>query len=279
MGSETPRNADTPAAGDFPAERPGCCPRCASGLGGAGPIRLAAAHAKAHNERCHVLDGVMQGRFVSYLRVSTDRQGRSGLGLEAQRADVQAYLNGGNWTLLDTMIEVESGKVNARLELARALALCRLTGATLIVAKLDRLSRDAHFLLGLQAADVPFVAVDMPHATPFTVGIMALVAQQEREMISARTKAALAAAKARGRKLGGYRGGPVPNAALAGAAVIAQADAFASRVQPIARELQAGGKSLNAIAAELSARGIRTARGGKWTGQAVKNAMAREAAA
>jgi len=114
----------------------------------------------------------MQGRFVSYLRVSTDRQGRSGLGLEAQRMAVQAYLNGGNWTLLDTMIEVESGKVNARPELARALALCRLTGATLIVAKLDRLSRNARFLLsvieGTGEAGVTFC--DFPTIPPGPVG-------------------------------------------------------------------------------------------------------------
>ncbi len=228
----------------------------------------------------------MQGRFVSYLRVSTDRQGRSGLGLEAQRMAVQAYLNGGNWTLLDTMIEVESGKVNARPELARALALCRLTGATLIVAKLDRLSRNARFLLsvieGTGEAGVTFC--DFPTIPPGPVGKfiltqMAAVAELEAGLISQRTKAALAAAKARGRVLGGYRGGPLPDAALAGAAVQAQADAFAARVQPTARALQAAGKSLNGIAAELTRQGIRTARGGKWTGQAVKNAMAREGAA
>jgi len=129
------------------------------------------------------------------------------LGLEAQRAAVAAHLNGGTWTLLDEMVKIESGKATAdRPQLARAMALCRLTGATLCVAKLDRLSRDAHFLIGLDEADVDFVAVDMPNANRLTVGIMALVAQQEREAISARTKAALAAAKARGTKLGGYRG-------------------------------------------------------------------------
>lgn len=130
----------------------------------------------------------MPHRLVSYLRVSTDRQGRSGLGLEAQRAAVAAHLAGGDWTLLDEMVEVESGKAMAdRPQLARAMALCRLTGATLCVAKLDRLSRDAHFLIGLDKADVDFVAMDMPNANKLTVGIMALVAQQEREAISART--------------------------------------------------------------------------------------------
>src|ERR671911_796243 len=139
-----------------------------------------------------------QGKFVAYYRVSTERQGRSGLGLEAQRKAVEDYLNGGRWQLLAEFVEVESGKREDRPKLAEALALCRLHGATLVIAKLDRLSRDAHFLLGLQKAGVDFVAADMPDANKMTVGIMALVAQHEREMISERTKAALAAAKARG---------------------------------------------------------------------------------
>jgi len=226
----------------------------------------------------------MQGQFVSYLRVSTDRQGKSGLGLEAQRAAVAAHLNGGNWTLLKEMVEVESGKVNARPELERALSLCRLTGATLIVAKLDRLSRNARFLLsvieGSGEGGVTFCDFPTIPAGPvgkFILTQMAAVAELEAGLISQRTKAALTAAKARGTVLGGYRGGPVPDAALAGAAVIAQADAFARRVQPTARALQAQGASLNAIAAELTRQGIRTARGGKWTGQAVKNTLARGA--
>src|SRR3954471_9889154 len=149
----------------------------------------------------------MQGRYVSYLRVSTDRQGRSGLGLEAQRAAVAAYLDGGNWSLLSEFVEVESGKRDTnRPELAKALHLAKITGAVLLIAKLDRLSRDAHFLLGLEKAGVDFVAVDMPAANRLTVGIMAMVADEERRAISARTKAALAAAKARGRQLGGDRG-------------------------------------------------------------------------
>ena len=218
----------------------------------------------------------MSRRFVSYLRVSTDRQGRSGLGLEAQRAAVAAHLSGGAWTLLDEMVEVESGKATAdRPQLARAMALCRLTGATLCVAKLDRLSRDAHFLIGLDRADVDFVAVDMPNANKLTVGIMALVAQQEREAISSRTKAALIAAKARGKKLGGYRGVPPPNPAKASADRIAKADLFASRVTPLVCELQGSGMTMGAIARELVTRGVRTARGGTWTGQGVKNLLAR----
>jgi len=200
-------------------------------------------------------------RFVGYLRVSTDRQGRSDLGLEAHRAAVAAHLAGGGRTLLDEIVEVESGKATVhRPQLARAMALCRLTGATLCVTKLDRLSRDAHFLIGLDKADVDFVA---------------LVAQQEREAISARTKAALAAAKARGTKLGGYRGVPPPHPAKASAGRAARADLFASRVGPLVRELQRSGMTMEAIARELATRGVKTARGGAWTVQTVKNLLAR----
>lgn len=147
------------------------------------------------------------GKFVSYLRVSTDRQGKSGLGLDAQRKAVADYLNGGQWKLVAELVEIESGKNNDRLQLQHAIATCRAYGAKLVIAKLDRLSRDAHFLLGLQKTGVEFVAADMPEANRLTVGIMALVAEQEREQISRRTKDALAAAKARGQQLGAYRDG------------------------------------------------------------------------
>jgi DNA invertase Pin-like site-specific DNA recombinase len=220
----------------------------------------------------------MSGRFVSYLRVSTDRQGKSGLGLEAQRESVARYLNGGDWTLLGEFVEVESGKRDDRPQLAAALERCKLTGATLVVAKLDRLARDAHFLLGLQKAGVDFVAADMPHANRLTVGIMAMVAEEEARMISARTKAALAAKKAQGHKLGGYRpGAPKVNGALGSAAKMQKADEFAASVGPIAAGLRAEGLSLRAIAAALKDRGIRTAQGGAWTGAAVRNVLARAA--
>lgn len=222
------------------------------------------------------MGGTMQDKFVSYLRVSTDRQGRSGLGLEAQRAAVAVLLSGGAWEQIGEHVEIESGRVNTRPKLAEALAFCRLTGATLLVAKLDRLSRDAHFLLGLERADVPLKFADMPHANRLTIGIMAMFAEEERELISQRTKAALAAAKARGTKLGGYKGGPVPDAGNASAARVAKADAFAARVGPLAQELQASGMALEAIARELTVRGVKTARGGAWTGTAVKNLLARE---
>src|SRR3954452_7952675 len=148
-----------------------------------------------------------QGSFVAYYRVSTARQGRSGLGLEAQQKAVRDYLNGGSWSLLAELVEVESGKRDAnRPKLQHALPLCRLHDAMLVIAKLDRLSRDAHFLLGLQKAGVRFVAADMPEANEMVVGLMAVIAQAERQMISRRTKEALAAAKARGVRLGGDRG-------------------------------------------------------------------------
>jgi DNA invertase Pin-like site-specific DNA recombinase len=150
-----------------------------------------------------------EGRFVAYYRVSTEKQGRSGLGLEARQASVEAFLNGGAWKLLGRFIEVESGSNNDRPELAKALEACRLKGATLVIAKLDRLSRDAHFLLDLTRAGVDFVAADNPTAKRLTVGILAMVAEEERRAISSRTKAALTAAKARGTVLRGWRGGPV----------------------------------------------------------------------
>jgi DNA invertase Pin-like site-specific DNA recombinase len=146
------------------------------------------------------------GKWISYLRVSTDRQGKSGLDIEAQRAAVEGYLNGGRWKLIKAFTEVESGKRDDnRPMLEKALVACRLHGAKLIIAKIDRLSRDAHFLLSLEKAGVDFVAADMPNANRLTVGIMAMVAEEERRMISARTKAALQAAKTRGKQLGGQR--------------------------------------------------------------------------
>ena len=142
------------------------------------------------------------GKFIAYHRVSTDRQGSSGLGLEAQQKAVMDYLNGGDWQLLDALTEIESGKRSDRPELAKALAECRRHKATLVIAKLDRLARNVAFISGLMEAKVDFVAADMPEANKLTVHIMAAMAEHEREQISARTKAALAAAKARGAKLG-----------------------------------------------------------------------------
>jgi len=149
--------------------------------------------------------GVMIGKFVAYYRVSTTKQGINGLGMDAQRDAVARYLNGGNWKLIAEFAEVESGKRDNRQEMERAIALSREEGATLLIAKLDRLARNAAFLLNLRDSGVDFIATDMPHADKFTVGIMALVAEKEREMISQRTKDGLAAAKRRGTKLGNPR--------------------------------------------------------------------------
>ena len=159
-------------------------------------------------------------KAVAYYRVSTDKQGRSGLGLEAQQAAVRAFLEGRGWPPLAEFTEVESGRRSDRPELAKAMAACRLYGATLVIAKLDRLSRHAAFLLTLRDAGIEFVACDMPDANRLTVGIMAMVAEDEAERISARTKAALAAAKARGTRLGGFRG-YIPGEADRAAAVAA----------------------------------------------------------
>jgi DNA invertase Pin-like site-specific DNA recombinase len=220
----------------------------------------------------------MKGRFVAYYRVSTQAQGASGLGLEAQRKAVLDYLNGGSWTLVAEHTEIESGKHDDRPELAKAMAACKLLGATLVIAKLDRLSRDAHFLLGLQKADTPFVCADMPEANRLTIGVLAIVAQHEREQISARTKAALAAAKARGVALGGWKGGPKVDTALGRQALTQASDAFAARVAPVAVELRNSGMSLRQIASELTVRGVQTMRGGAWTAATVRNVLLREAA-
>jgi DNA invertase Pin-like site-specific DNA recombinase len=222
---------------------------------------------------------VAEGKFVSYLRVSTARQGRSGLGLEAQRKAVEDFLDGGNWRLMKEFVEVESGKKADRPQLAKAFQACRVFGAKLVIAKLDRLSRDAHFLLGLEKAGVDFVAADMPQANRLTVGIMAMVAEDERRRISERTKAALAAAKRRGVKLGGDRGARLTEKQRAAgrAALQAKARTRALDLAPTIEELQtAGYESLRAIAAGLDERGIPAARGGNWS--AVQVARLLEAA-
>ena len=132
-----------------------------------------------------------RGRFVAYYRVSTAKQGASGLGLEAQQESVRSYLNGGRWTMVDEVTEVESGKRNDRPALAQALSLCRLHGATLIIAKLDRLARNVNFISNLMESKVEFTAVDFPQANRLTIHILAAVAEHEALMISQRTRAAL----------------------------------------------------------------------------------------
>ena len=145
----------------------------------------------------------MRGKFVSYLRVSTDKQGQTGYGIDAQRAAVASYLNGGDWQLIGEFVEVESGKRKDRPELAKALVACRKHKAKLVIAKLDRLARNVALIANLMDGKVDFVCCDMPQANRLTIHVLAAVAEHEREMISDRTKAGLAAAKARGVKLGG----------------------------------------------------------------------------
>ena len=223
----------------------------------------------------------MDGRFISYLRVSTDKQGRSGLGLEAQRKAVTDHLDGGAWQLVAEYVEVESGKANDRPELAKALVHCKLTGATLIVAKLDRLSRDQAFLMSVWTGtgDGGVVFCDLPSipAGPvgkFIVQQMASVAELERGLISQRTKAALAAAKERGVKLGGFKG-YIPDARAGAVGNVQAAEAFAERVGPTVRDMRGRGLSLRQVAVEMTARGIRTPRGGAWTATAVSNVLMR----
>ncbi len=233
----------------------------------------------------------MDGKFVAYYRVSTAKQGASGLGLDAQRQAVRDYLNGGAWELIGEFEEVESGKRSDRPELARAMERCRLTGAKLLIAKLDRLSRNVHFLSGLMEQGVDFVACDMPTANRLTVHIMAAVAQQEREAISARTKAAMGSIKAKldageeyvsrrsGRtltRLGSPRGLTVSRPDLGTQALREKADAFAARVLPTIREVQSeGSPSLAVLADRLNAMQVQTARGKAWTPMAVKRVLDR----
>src|SRR5713226_8632785 len=176
------------------------------------------------------------GKFIAYLRVSTDKQGQSGLGIEAQRKAVTDYLDGGNWQLLAEHVEVESGKRSDRPQLQAALAHAKATGATIVIAKLDRLARNVAFISNLMESGVDFVAADMPMANRLTVHVLAAVAEHEQEMISQRTKAALAAAKVRGVKLGNPNGARalrgLGNAhAIVGAK--AKADTHMARVVPV----------------------------------------------
>ena len=219
-----------------------------------------------------------KGQFIAYYGVSTAKQGRSDLGLEAQKAAVLSHLDRGAWTMLTEFTEVESGKCADHPELVRALAACRLTGATLVIAKLNRLTRNAAFLANLMESCTEFVACDNPHVMKFTVHILAAVAQHEREAIAKRTKETLAAAKARGRRLGGYRGGPPPDGHLGGARRRAKADAFATRVAPTLTEMQQRSLSLHRMAAELSARSIPAPRGGAWMATAASWVLVQVAA-
>jgi len=224
--------------------------------------------------------GLMATRkFVSYLRVSTDRQGRSGLGLDAQRKMVGDFLNGGDWKLIAEFVEVESGKRDDRPKLAQAIHRAKVTGARLLVAKLDRLSRNIAFVAALQEAKVPFTCCDMPDANEFTIHLFAAIAQHERKVISERTRAAFAAAKAQGRTFGNPNGAKALRG-LGNAAGVAgikkAADRHAHDIMPVIEDIRAGGiTTLEGIAAELNARGILTARRGQWYAMTVARMLLR----
>jgi DNA invertase Pin-like site-specific DNA recombinase len=216
---------------------------------------------------------------IAYYRVSTARQGKSGLGIEAQKAAVQRFAEAEGLSLIGEHTEVETGKgadaLDRRPELASALVQARKAKCPVLVAKLDRLSRDVHFISGLMAHRVPFIVAELgADADPFMLHLYAALAEKERALISQRTKAALAAKKAQGVKLGNPRAAEA--AVLAHAAHRAAADQFAANVLPIVREIQASGlTTLREIAAALNARGIHTSRGGDWHSTTVRNLLLR----
>ena len=216
--------------------------------------------------------------YIAYARVSTAKQGRSGLGLEAQQEAINSYLKPGDTRLVPTYIEVESGKRSDRPELAKALTHAKLTGATLLVAKLDRLARNVRFLLSVLGSGVEVAFCDLPQVSGamgrFVVQQMASIAELEAGLISERTKAALKAAKERGVKLGGFRGGEKVDPSLGLAERRRQAADFAARVRPaIAEAQQAGAGSLRQVAAYLTERGVQTRRGGPWDASKVRQVL------
>jgi DNA invertase Pin-like site-specific DNA recombinase len=217
--------------------------------------------------------------LIGYVRVSTSRQGRSGLGIEAQREALARFAASEGFELVRVFVEIETGKgadaLDRRPQLAAALSEARRQRCAVAVAKLDRLSRDVHFISGLMAHRVSFLVAELgPDVDPFILHLFAALAEKERAMIATRTKAALAAAKARGAKLGGPKLAEAREAAIA--SLKALADRNASNVLPIIREIQrTGAASLHQIADALNARGISTPRGGKWYAKSVSNLLAR----
>lgn len=213
------------------------------------------------------------GKYIAYYRVSTQKQGASGLGLEAQQEAVARYLNGGTWELVDEFIETETGKgadaLARRPQLRAAMDACRKSGAKLLIAKLDRLARNVHFVTGLMEASkgsgknaVKFVACDMPEANDLTIHIMAAFAEHEAKRISERTKDALQAAKARG-KLLGMAG--MENLRPNIAARQAEANSFAEKLRGQVEGFNLRHLSQRQMVAELNMLGVRTARGGEWS--------------
>lgn len=217
------------------------------------------------------------GKFVAYFRVSTDRQGRSGLGLDAQRERVMNYLNGGSWSLIGEFTEVESGRINERPALADAVKLCKREKATLVVATLDRLTRDLAFgATLLNDTKVKFVCADFPEASREMLQMRMVFAEWEARRIGERTKAALAELKKKGKKLGSPK--PEIGSAAGVKRIQDKADAYAERVGPVVREIirKTGAKTMRDIAQELAYRGVETPRGNvEWHASQVANLLKR----
>ncbi|MGY3497143.1 DNA invertase Pin-like site-specific DNA recombinase [Bradyrhizobium sp. USDA 4502] len=217
--------------------------------------------------------------LISYIRVSTSQQGRSGLGIEAQRQTLAYFAQAEGFTVVREFVEVETGKgadaLDRRPQLNAALAAARKLRCHVAVAKLDRLSRDVHFISGLMAHKVPFLVAELgPDVDPFVLHLFAALAEKERALISTRTRQALSAAKARGVTLGNPRLQVARKSAVQ--AVKAEADRYAANVLPIIREAQkAGASTLRQIAEALNARGVPTARGGRWYAQSIANILER----
>ena len=219
-------------------------------------------------------------KAIVYLRVSTERQGRSGLGIEAQREAIARFAEREGLELIEEFVEVETGKgsdaLDRRPRLAGALARARKEKCAVIVAKLDRLSRDVHFISGLMAQRIPFIVAELgAEADSFMLHLYAALAEKERKLISERTKAALAAKKAQGAKLGN-RTNLAEAQAKGVASTKALADVFALNVLPVINQVKAQGiNSYNGIAEVLNVRGVRTARGGIWQATTVRKIMLR----
>jgi DNA invertase Pin-like site-specific DNA recombinase len=237
------------------------------------PITAAAPTPESHAALCASAEPC-----ISYYRVSTKKQGKSGLGLEAQRHAVRDHVSNTGRKLIYEFTEIESGKHPDRRKLAEALRLCRLTGAKLVVARLDRLARNVSFVSRVMESGVAFEAVDFPQANRFTVHVIAAMAEYELRLISERIKAGLAAAKARGIKLGGFRGGTGNLEGLAKGRAVrsAKAAARAADLAGVIADIRASGfVSHGLIARELNARGIFAPRGGPWSGSVLKPVLQR----
>lgn len=215
-------------------------------------------------------------QFVAYYRVSTAQQGRSGLGLDAQRAAVSQFTNHGNWELLGEFTETESGKGSNALErrpqLRDAMTMAKKHGATVVIAKLDRLARNVHFISGLIEQKVEFVAADMPSASKEMINIHAVMSEWERDQISRRTKLALAEAKKNGRLLG-VKGRD--NLHASNCKRSAEADTFAERMRVVITDMQAAGRTQRQIVAALNGMGVKSPNGQSWSLTQLQRTLAR----